>query len=140
SQAAEKILEFARNTQVETAAGPIHVTVSIGAAVFPAAAATAIDAMTKADIALQNAKHAGRNTWALYTYSEAQRREQRKNMVIAEQVKRALQEDRLTLAFQPIVAACTHEPAIYECLLRMIQPSGEVVPAGVFMPIVEELG
>ena len=138
--AAEKILEVARNTEVETAAGPIHVTVSIGAVVFPAAATTAVDAMTKADIALQNAKRLGRNTWASYAYSEEQRRDHRKNMVIAEQVKRALQEDRLTLAFQPIVCARTHEPAIYECLLRMISPTGEVVPAGVFMPVVEELG
>jgi EAL domain-containing protein (putative c-di-GMP-specific phosphodiesterase class I) len=130
----------ARNTEVETAVGPIHVTVSIGAAIFPNAAATASDAMTKADIALQNAKRAGRNTWSVYSYSEEQRRDHRKNMVIAEQVKRALQEDRLSLAFQPIVDAHTHEPAEYECLLRMISPDGEVVPAGVFMPVVEELG
>jgi len=39
---------------------------------------TASDAMTKADIALQNAKSSGRNTWSVYCYSEAQRESHRK--------------------------------------------------------------
>lgn len=138
--AAEKLLEIARNTEVDTPAGPIHVTVSIGAAGFPESAMTASDAMTKADIALQNAKRAGRNTWSAYSYSEAQREDHRKNMVIAEQVKQALHDDRLVLSYQPIVSSDTHEPVVHECLLRMIQPDGEVVAAGMFMEIVEELG
>ncbi len=61
-------------------------------------------------------------------------------MVIAEQVKCALRDDRLKLSYQPIVDCETHAPVVYECLLRMIQPDGEVVPAGLFMPVVEELG
>lgn len=138
--AAEKLLEVARNTEVDTPAGPIHVTVSIGAAGFPDAAMTASDAMTKADIALQNAKSSGRNTWSAYCYTEAQRESHRKNMVIAEQVKQALHDDRLVLSYQPIVSSDTHEPVVHECLLRMIQPDGEVVAAGMFMEVVEELG
>jgi len=138
--AAEKILEVARNTEVETPAGPIHVTVSIGAAVFPDSAQSASDAMTKADIALQNAKRNGRNTWSVYRFTEAQREGHRQNMVIAEQVKQALRDDRLLLSFQPIVSSETQEPAFYECLLRMKQPDGEIVVAGKFMPVVEELG
>jgi len=138
--AAEKILETARETAIETLAGPIHVTVSVGAVAFPEAVRTPSDAMTKADIALQKAKRDGRNTWSIYRYTEAQREGHRKNMVIAEQVNRALREDRLVLSFQPIVDARTRRPVMHECLLRMIQPDGEVVPAGAFMPVVEELG
>lgn len=138
--AAEKILEVARNTAVETPAGPIHVTVSVGVVVFPQSARTGSDAMTKADIALQKAKRSGRNTWSLYDYSEQQRSHQRQNMVIAEQVQRALREERMVLAFQPIVCSQTQKPVYHECLLRMIQPDNEIVPAGVFMPVVEELG
>jgi len=139
-QAAEKILEVARNARVETPAGPIHVTCSVGAVTFPRAACGAVDAMTKADIALQNAKRAGSNSWSLYSYSVEQRDGHRRNMVIAEQVKRALQEDRLSLAFQPIVRCEDYRPEMYECLLRMRRPDGEIVPAGAFMPVVEELG
>jgi len=138
--AAEKILDAARDTEVATPAGPIHVTVSIGAVVIPASAKTSTDAITKAEIALHNAKRSGRNNWSLYRYTEEQREVQRKNMVIAEQVKCALREDRLRLAFQPIVDGETHEPLLWECLLRMIQPDGSIVAAAMFMPVVEELG
>ena len=138
--AAEKILEVARNTAVDTPAGPIHVTVSIGVIVFPESTRTGADAMTKADIALQKAKRSGRNTWAMYDYTEQQRHHQRKNMVIAEQVQRALREERMRLSFQPIVCSQSHKPVFHECLLRMVQPDGEIVPAGAFMPVVEELG
>ncbi|MEE8334413.1 MAG: EAL domain-containing protein [Alphaproteobacteria bacterium] len=138
--AAEKILETARDTAIDTLAGPIHVTVSIGAVAFPESVRTPSDAMTKADIALQKSKRDGRNTWSMYRYTDAQREGHRKNMIIAEQVNRALREDRLLLSFQPIVDAATHKTVMHECLLRMIQPDGEVVAAGAFMPVVEELG
>jgi diguanylate cyclase (GGDEF)-like protein len=138
--AAEKILEVSRNTEVETQAGPIHVTVSIGAAVFPDSAQSSSDAITKADIALQSAKRSGRNTWSVYRYTEAQREGHRRNMVIAEQVKQALRDHRLILSYQPIVRSDTLEPEFHECLLRMRQPDGEIVVAGQFMPVVEELG
>ena len=138
--AAEKILETARDTAIDTLAGPIHVTVSIGAVAFPESVRTPSDAMTKADIALQQSKRDGRNTWSMYRYTDAQREGHRKNMIIAEQVNRALREDRLVLSFQPIVDAATHKTVMHECLLRMIQPDGEVVAAGAFMPVVEELG
>lgn len=138
--AAEKILEVARDTEIETLAGPIHVTVSVGAVTFPESAQSAADAVTKAEIALQNAKRAGRNTWSVYQYTDAQRDGHRKNMVIAEQVSKALRENRLVLAFQPIVNTGNLETAMHECLLRMIQPDGTVVQAYEFMPVVEELG
>jgi diguanylate cyclase (GGDEF)-like protein len=138
--AAEKLLEIARNTQIDTPAGPIHVTVSIGDVVFPRAVRASLDAMTKADIALQNAKRSGSNSWSVYSYSEAQRQDHRRNMVIAEQVKSALVDERLQLAFQPIVRCTDYQPEMHECLLRMTMPDGEVMPAGLFMPVVEELG
>ena len=138
--AAEKILETARTTVVETPSGPIHVTVSIGAVSFPASVKTAVDAMTKADIALRDAKLSGRDCYAIYSYTEEQRSGHRDNMVIAEKVQRAMREDRLKFAFQPIVDCQSGEPVWFECLLRMVEPDGEVVPAGVFMPVVEDLG
>ncbi|MPY69441.1 MAG: EAL domain-containing protein [Alphaproteobacteria bacterium] len=139
-QAAEKLLEIARNTRIDTPSGPIHVTVSVGAVVFPRAIRASVDAVTKAEIALQNAKRASSNSWSVYSYSEEQRRDHRRNMVVAEQVKRALTDERLALAFQPIVRASDHVPEMHECLLRMTLPDGELVPAGAFMPVVEELG
>ena len=140
SRACEKTLEVARNTVVDTPFGPIHVTASIGAVDFPNAAHTTGDTMTKAEIALAKAKRAGRDCFVVYAYSEEQRRGHRDNIVMAEQVKLAVREDRLRFAYQPIVKARSHEPVFYECLMRKLDLSGEVQTAATFMPAVEQLG
>ena len=140
ANAAEKILETARTTVVETPSGPIHVTVSIGAVSFPASVKTAVDAMTKADIALRDAKLSGRDCFAVYSYTEEQRSGHRNDMVIAERVQSAMRDNRLRFAFQPIVDSHTTEPIWFECLMRMVELDGEVVPAAKFMPVVEDLG
>jgi diguanylate cyclase (GGDEF)-like protein len=138
--AAEKILETARDTVVETPAGPIHVTVSIGAVSYPRAVKTAVDAMTKADIALRDAKQLGRDCFALYNCSEQQQVSNQEFMVIAQQVQCAMREDRMRFAYQPVVDSRTYEPSHYECLLRLVEDDGTIVVAGRFMPAVEELG
>ena len=140
AHAAEKILETARTTVVETPSGPIHMTVSIGAVSFPASVKTAVDAMTKADIALRDAKLSGRDCFAVYSYTEEQRCGHRNDMVIAERVQSAMRDDRLRFAFQPIVDSHTTDPVWFECLMRMVELDGEVVPAAKFMPVVEDLG
>jgi diguanylate cyclase (GGDEF)-like protein len=140
ARACDKMLEVARNTVVDTPSGPIHVTVSIGAVDFTSTSHTTGDTMTKADIALQKAKLSGRDCYMIYSYSEEQRRTHRDNIVMAEQVKTAVREDRLRFAYQPIVDAATLEPVHYECLMRKIEPDGLVRTAAVFMPAVEQLG
>jgi diguanylate cyclase (GGDEF)-like protein len=140
ARACEKTLDAVRAALVETAFGPIHVTVSIGAVEFPGAAHTTGDTMTKAEIALENAKRAGRDCFAIYAYSDEERRGHRHSIVMAEQVKTALRENRLRLAYQPIVDARTREPVYYECLMRKVNGDGEIMPAASFMPAVEQLG
>jgi diguanylate cyclase (GGDEF)-like protein len=140
ARACDKMLEVARNTVVDTPSGPIHVTVSIGAVDFTSTSHTTGDTMTKADIALQKAKLSGRDCYTIYSYSEEQRRTHRDNIVMAEQVKAAVRDDRLRFAYQPIVDAATLEPVYYECLMRKIEPDGLVRPAATFMPAVEQLG
>src|SRR3546814_8047016 len=61
-------------------------------------------------------------------------------MCVARQVQRALAENRLVLAYQPVVEARTRDTAFYECLLRMRRPNGEIVGAAEFIPVVEQLG
>ena len=57
---------------------------------------------------------------------------------VTRMVARAIAEDRVTLAFQPIVQADDQEAtAFYEALLRIVDDTGEVVPAQAFLPAVE---
>jgi EAL domain-containing protein (putative c-di-GMP-specific phosphodiesterase class I) len=52
----------------------------------------------------------------------------------------ALKENRLKLAYQPIVQARSRRVSHYECLLRMVKPDGSILTAGHFVPAAEQMG
>lgn len=138
--AAEKILNLFRQTPVQTPVGPVQVTVTIGGACFPGLIQTAHDLMASAESAMCDAKRLGRNCFALFEMSEDQCIRQREDMMIGEQVSKAIQEERVVFAYQPVVISASGEVAYYETLLRMIDEKGEIVAAGAFVPIAERLG
>lgn len=137
---AEAFLEDIHRDVVKTRLGPIHVTVSIGAATFPTAAKFTQEVMTKADFALRSAKEAGRDRFVRYSVSETELGNHRRTMALAQEVHRALRDDRLLFAYQPIADSRTLTPRHYECLLRLKRLDGDVVVARDFMPVVETLG
>jgi diguanylate cyclase (GGDEF)-like protein len=138
--AAEKILAAVSSAPIETIAGPVFATVSIGGTCFPEQAKTSFDVMTRAETALAEAKRAGRDCFVPYRPSEEQRRRHRTGMALGERVQRALREDRLTFAYQPVVDSATGVVDYYECLLRMIGEDGKIVPASQFVAVIEQLG
>ena len=138
--AAEKILSRVSQVPIETPAGPIYATVSIGSASFPGQARTAYEVMARAETALAEAKRVGRDCFVPYRLGEAQRRQHRVDMALGERVQRALKEDRLRFAYQPIVDAATGAVDYHECLLRMVAEDGAIVAAGGFVPVMEQLG
>ncbi len=138
--AAEKILTAVSATAVATPAGPLAVSVSIGSATFPEQAKTSYEVMTRAETALAEAKRTGRNRFVPYRLSEEQRRQHRLGMALGERVQRAMREDRLVFAYQPVVDSSTGAVDYYECLLRMVTEDGSVVSAGEFITIIEQLG
>lgn len=138
--AAEKILAAVGHVPITTTAGPVYVTVSIGSATFPDQAKTSYEVMTRAETALAEAKRAGRNCFVPYRLSEEQRHQHRLGMATGDRVQRALRENRLVFAYQPVVASETGVVDYYECLLRMVGEDGSIIAAGEFVPIIEQLG
>jgi len=139
--AAEKILAAVSREPILTAAGPVYVTVSIGSATFPEQAKTSFEVMTRAESALAEAKAAGRNCFVPFRLSEEQRRLHREGIALGERVQRAMREDRLVFAYQPVVDSKNPEIVnYYECLLRMVSEDGSIIGAGEFVPIIEQLG
>ena len=138
--AAEKILSSVSQVPIDTAAGPVYATVSIGSAGFPEQAKTSHDVMALAETALAEAKRAGRDCFVPYRMSEEQRRHHRHGLALGERVQRALKENRLVFAYQPVVSADTGEIDFSECLLRMIAEDGKIVVAGDFVAAIEHLG
>jgi diguanylate cyclase (GGDEF)-like protein len=138
--AAEKILRAVSDVPVITAAGPVSVTVSVGSATFPEQAKTSYEVMTRAEAALAEAKQAGRNCFVPSRLSAEQRDQHRLGLALGERVQRALAEDRLVFAYQPVVDSRSGKVDYYECLLRMVGEDGSIISAGEFMPIIEQLG
>ncbi|MGY8961622.1 MAG: EAL domain-containing protein, partial [Alphaproteobacteria bacterium] len=137
---AEKILDCFRAEPIASAAGPIQMSVTIGGVLFPGLVQTSHDILACSENAMQEAKKQGRNCFLPYQMSEDQRIRQREYMMLGESVVKALREDRLVFAYQPVVDCQTAEVSYYETLIRMLDENGEVVPAQAFVPIVERLG
>src|SRR5579859_849204 len=137
---AEKILELIGHSQITTDIGPIYATVSIGSVSFPEQGKTGFDLMTRAETALAEAKRAGRDCFVPYRIAEAQQRQQRTDIALGERVQRALKENRLVFAYQPVVDSDSGAVAYHECLLRMVAEDGGIVSAAAFVPVIEQLG
>jgi diguanylate cyclase (GGDEF)-like protein len=140
ARAAERILQAVRETPFATDGTDSHVSVSIGGVPFTEFCNTAYDVMAKAETALKQAKRDGRDRFVMYQVSEQQGEMHRRNLAVGSQVKDALRDRRLQFAFQPVVRAGNKEAVFHECLLRMRDENGEIIPAGVFVPIIEQLG
>ena len=137
---AERILRTLRGAQIKIEGERLGISVSIGIVEFPAQSKTSFDVMAKAESALLKAKSLGRDCVQVFEMTEAERKGYRDSMTIGEEVRQALRDDRLALAYQPVVDAKTHEVAYHECLIRMFDVAGNLVPAAHFIPVVEQLG
>ena len=65
---------------------------------------------------------------------------QPRSLAIGAMVKAALREDRFFFAFQPVVYAETGKISYFECLLRMRDEAGNIVPSAEFITTIEDLG
>lgn len=130
-----------RDTPIETGAGPVAVTVSAAGLSLPEDGPTTDDAFAAAEDTLNHAKDFGLDQVLIYSPDDNLSARRRENIAMADDLVAAFRENRLRLAYQPIVQA--HDPsqvAFYECLLRLTDRSGKMINAGMFMPVAEKLG
>jgi diguanylate cyclase (GGDEF)-like protein len=137
---AARLRAAVRSNGVETRSGLVAATCSVGAVWLPQGASTSQEAMLRAEQALDKARANGRDGFAVYELSPQRETARLRQMQIADEVVLALKENRLTLAYQPIVTARSRQVSHYECLLRMVKPDGEVLTAGHFVPAAEQMG
>ncbi len=125
---------------IGTRRGAVSATISVGAVWLPQGAASSQEAMVRAEEALDRARASGRGGFSVYANSPQREMARLRLMAIADDVVAALNENRLVMAYQPIVDAVTKEAVHYEGLLRMQRPDGTIANAGQFIPAVEQLG
>lgn len=138
---ATKALSSLCTTPLVTPAGPVRVSVSMGGVSFSGEEKeTAAEIITKAESALSMAKKEGRGCFMPYRLSEKERAVFRAWLKTGDDFLAALDDDRLVLAFQPVVDSKTQEVRFHECLVRLVNSDGSLVNAQDFIPAVEELG
>ncbi len=137
---AERLRAAVRGDVIETRSGTVSATVSIGAVWLPEGAANSQEAMLRAEEALERAKHLGRNGFVIYAQSAQRESQRRRLMGIADEMMSALDDNRLVIAYQPIIGAKSRQPEHYECLLRLRRLDGTIAAAGEFIPAAEQLG
>jgi diguanylate cyclase (GGDEF)-like protein len=116
----------------------IRIGVSIGCAFGPIDGATVDDLILKADLALYEAKGAGRGV-AKYFSSELQT-EQDDRVRLETDLRGAIANKQFHLVYQPLVNAKTQKLVGFEALIRWNHPQRGFVPPNVFIPVAEESG
>jgi diguanylate cyclase (GGDEF)-like protein/PAS domain S-box-containing protein len=116
----------------------IRIGVSIGCAFGPIDGATVDDLILKADLALYQAKDAGRGV-ARYFSSELQS-EQEDRVRLETDLRQAIAAKQFHLVFQPLINAKSQKLVGFEALIRWNHPQRGFVPPNIFIPVAEENG
>ena len=112
----------------------MEITVSIGVNLVPGKSRTFSDAFKLADIALYNAKNRGRNNIQIYDDVDSQLDT---TMMSINDIKDAIEDDRITCFYQKIVDNKTNEVCHYEALLRIIDNKGNVISPDKILPTIK---
>ena len=117
----------------------IHITASVGIALFEDLGDA--DVLECADLAMYEAKQAGRNRVALYRPNGGHRELVSARLIETQRVRHAVAEDRLLLYGQPILDLARNEVCQYELLLRLRTEHGcEPLSPGSFLYVAERFG
>jgi diguanylate cyclase (GGDEF)-like protein/PAS domain S-box-containing protein len=118
--------------------GPVQVTASIGATVYPIDKADADTLLRHADHAMYGAKQAGRNGYLFFDAEHDRRTEA--HFEALGRVQDALDADQFTLYYQPKVDMRLGKVLGVEALLRWKHPEHGVIAPAQFLPLIEHTG
>jgi len=110
--------------------------VSIGIATFPDCGSDLNGLLRAADIAMYEAKRAGRQQYRYYDQEMNGRA--RSRLMLEDSVRSAIENKEVTLVYQPQVSLTDGRLRGVEALLRWQHPSVGDVPPGLFLPLLEE--
>jgi diguanylate cyclase (GGDEF)-like protein len=116
----------------------IHISGSIGIALYPTDGTTADELLKNADIAMYHAKNLGRNNFQYYS-SELNKALVEK-LEIESRLRRAVENNELELHYQPQMDLASGRICGVESLLRWHDPELGQVPPDKFVAVAEEFG
>ena len=134
---AERILQ-SMNEPIMLAGNRVVVTSSIGVSIYPEDG-NEIDSLLKhADAAMYQVKYKGRN--GVFFYDDELRQQSQHRVQLEGELYKALQNDEMTLFYQPKINSTTQKVEGFEALIRWIHPEKGMVSPADFIPVAEESG
>ena len=138
--AADRLLVGARDDVVQTSAGPVAVTVTIGGVTAPRYARNVAEVLARAQDALDSAKAKRRGSFQAYQPNPERDAQRKENVRATDEIIKALNERRMFLVYEPVVAIGSRQPAFYECLMRVRRDDGSLLAVNEVVPLAERLG
>jgi diguanylate cyclase (GGDEF)-like protein/PAS domain S-box-containing protein len=119
----------------------IHrISCSIGVALFPRHGEGQSEILSNADIAMYQAKDAGRNTWSIFNEDEFGKERIQERVYWNDRVKNILNGETFEVFFQPIVRISDGFSSHYEALLRIYNEEQQLVGPQQFIEAAERGG
>lgn len=137
---ANKLLRAVDNFQFTWGEDSFQLGISIGVVPLDRSTVSLDQALSAADSACYIAKESGRNQVQIAHLGDRRLQERHGQMQWVARLKDALEYDRFTLYYQPIVpcASPMENGKHIEILLRMIDTDGSIVAPGAFLPAAEK--
>jgi diguanylate cyclase (GGDEF)-like protein/PAS domain S-box-containing protein len=135
--AEEIVADVQRNAGVDHGQARRHVTASVGVTMFTQEQINAESVLVDADLAMYDAKEAGRGRVAMHTGGRADQPRMKARLEWIARIRHALDRGQFTLHAQPILELHSGLSNQCELLLRMVDESGDTIPPGAFLYIAE---
>ncbi len=132
-----QILEFIESNTIEDE-NQNQITISMTAGIAFNQGNEHKNLLTHADIALKQAKKANKK-FTIFDQSMQQEDNYSKNMEWIQEIRSAINEDRITPYYQPIINNKTGKIEKYEALVRLIKRDGQVISPFFFLDIAKQV-
>jgi diguanylate cyclase (GGDEF)-like protein/PAS domain S-box-containing protein len=116
----------------------VFLTASIGVAIFPRDGDDIETLVRHADIAMYHVKSQGKNGFGYFLPDMGEISSRR--FALENEIRRAIEHNQFDLFYQPQVDSESRRVIGCEALIRWHHPEKGTVPAGAFLPVVEEIG
>lgn len=139
---ARKLVQALSSVRMEFPGGRHQISISLGMVLYPRHGDTAEELLASADIALHSAKRmvptVGR--MAVYDESDTQRALMREHVDWKARLEQALEKERFTLVYQPVVSTIDGSVHHHEALLRILGDDDRLLGPCAFIDVAETCG